>query len=267
MASVQQVLAVAAHEVDLHVVEMPRGSNCVKYNDWYYGRHVSGSQYAWCAAFVSWVAAMSGAANVIPRHAYTVSGASWFQSQGAWGATPRVGAIVYFRWPGIGRISHVGIVESIRPDGSIVTIEGNTDEQGGRTGGCVMRKIRHAYIAGYGYPAYGGQSSVIPPYAPAQAGKLVVDGDFGPATVRRLQQSLNSTGARPGLAVDGGFGPMSKRALQGRLHQTNGPVAVDGVLGPQTTRALQRNVGASVDGQWGPMTTSALQRTLNARNL
>ena len=37
------------------VVEMPSGSNKVKYNTAYYGREVSGRAYPWCMAFVWWV--------------------------------------------------------------------------------------------------------------------------------------------------------------------------------------------------------------------
>src|SRR4051812_7074846 len=82
--------------------------------------------------------------------------------------------------------------------------------------------------------------------------QLVVDGVFGPATIRALQRAL-------GVAVDGQFGPVTQKALQSRLG-----VAADGVIGPITIRALQRRVGATVDGQWGPETTKALQRALNA---
>src|SRR5207249_4164259 len=49
---------------------------------------------------------------------------------------------------------HVGLVEAVRADSSIVTIEGNTDERGGGSGGKVMRHVRRANIAGYGYPQY-----------------------------------------------------------------------------------------------------------------
>lgn len=42
-------------EWQLGVVEMPSGSNKVKYNTAYYGREVSGGAYAWCMAFVWWV--------------------------------------------------------------------------------------------------------------------------------------------------------------------------------------------------------------------
>ena len=30
------------------------GTNNVKYNDWYYGRNVSGASYTWCAELESW---------------------------------------------------------------------------------------------------------------------------------------------------------------------------------------------------------------------
>ena len=54
---------------------------------------------------------------------------------------------------GIDRIRHVGIVESVRADGSIVTIEGNS---GTNFGGSVVRRIRRTGIVGYGIPDYDG---------------------------------------------------------------------------------------------------------------
>lgn len=120
------------------------------------------------------------------------------------------------------------------------------------------RAFRYLHIIDGGAPT--------PPPSPSRP-QLVVDGDFGPLTIERLQQSLNITGANPVLVVDRDFGPMTKRALQARLNKTNPPVAVDGDIGPQTVKALQRNVGATVDGDWGPQTTRALQVALNAREL
>lgn len=43
-------------------------------------------------------------------------------------------------------------MERVLGDGSIATIEGNTDSPSGHTGGRVMRKLRRTGIAGYGYP-------------------------------------------------------------------------------------------------------------------
>lgn len=92
--------------------------------------------------------------TLIGWFAYTPSHAEWFKRQKRWGTTPKVGAIVFFHWPSMGRIAHVGIVEAIRADGSIVTIEANTNPSGSRDGGGVYRMVRRANIAGYGYPAY-----------------------------------------------------------------------------------------------------------------
>ena len=47
-----RLVQIAAGQVG--VKESPANSNNVKYNTWYYGRKVSGADYAWCAAFVCW---------------------------------------------------------------------------------------------------------------------------------------------------------------------------------------------------------------------
>ena len=102
-------------------------------------------------------------------------------------------------------------------------------------------------------PAVVPSLSVITTTAPAKPGPLVVDGAFGPQTVRRLQAVI-------GAAVDGQWGPASRRKLQAWLG-----VTTDGIVGPITVKALQRRVGSYPDGAWGPATTKALQRYLNAR--
>lgn len=244
----------------LGIVENPLGSNNVPYNVWYYGRVVTGSSYPWCAVFVSYVAEMVGAiaAAIIPRHAYTPSGASWFKARGRFGSTPRVGAIAYYNISGLDRISHCGIVETVFPDGTWIAIEGNTDVHGGRTGGKVMRQHRSRVGAGggFGYPDYAES----PPPPPPRREPLVVDGDLGPATIRRWQQIM-------GTPVDGVISePRSSlvEAVQ-RYFVNRGyrDLAVDGALGPRTISVLQGYLGASVDGDFGPQTTMALQRRLN----
>lgn len=42
--------------------EKPSGSNCVKYNDWYYRRSVSGPAYPWRIVFMQWLAHAAGLA-------------------------------------------------------------------------------------------------------------------------------------------------------------------------------------------------------------
>lgn len=255
-------------EGEIGYAESPPGSNHTKYCDWY------GLTGPWCDMFQCWAFDRAGASAAIGgKFAYTPAHANWFRKNGQWGTTPKVGALVFFAW-NLGRIAHVGFVTGVNSDGSIETIEGNTDEAGGRTGGKVMRRRRNSGIVGYGYPAYDNSPApppVAPPVAPPipqpvapPAQGLAVDGDFGPATIKALQQTLNDTGANPKLAVDGQYGPGTKRALQARLNYTNGPVAIDGNVGPQTIRALQAHVGVAQDGNWGPYTTKKLQETINA---
>jgi peptidoglycan hydrolase-like protein with peptidoglycan-binding domain len=232
--------------------ESPVGSNHTPVNDWYADRH--GSAYRatpWCDIAVSYAAAASGnTAAVMGDHAWTVEHANAFQSAGRWfagAAGCRPGDVIFFDWNGskaISRIDHVGVVEAAYSDGTIGTIEANTDDR------CMRRRRSPGVIAGYGRPAYDG--------TPAPARQLLaVDGVFGPLSTMALQRALNAHGA--GLAVDGQYGPLTRKALQRHLG-----VAADGVVGPITVRALQRRVGASVDGAWGPQTTRALQRALNA---
>lgn len=146
MAAVDSVLAAARSK--LGVAENPAGSNQVEFATW---AGIAGQP--WCAAFVSWCLTEGGAMDV-PRFVYCPTGAAAYKQSGRFGAVPRLGSVVFFQWPGTDRACHVGLVEMVRADSSIVTIEGNTDERGGGSGGKVMRQVRRANIAGYGYPQY-----------------------------------------------------------------------------------------------------------------
>jgi hypothetical protein len=148
MATAKDILDRARSQLGAH--EVPAGSNHTKYNDWY------GITGPWCAMFVSWCFFHEGLplpASVVKGFAYTPAGAAWFQRRGRWSRTPKPGHIVFFDWPndGVNRISHVGIVESVRSDGTVICIEGNT---GSAYGGSVMRRERRVGIVGYGVPDY-----------------------------------------------------------------------------------------------------------------
>jgi hypothetical protein len=56
--------------------------------------------------------------------AQTPAGAGWFKRRGRWTVELARGCVVF----------HVGSVEEVRQDGSILTIEGNADPRGGRAG-------------------------------------------------------------------------------------------------------------------------------------
>lgn len=226
MATADQVLNVARSTLGEH--EDPPGSNQIRFATW---AGIPG--LAWCAAWLCWVLDQAGALDV-PRFVWTPSGAQAYSDRGRFDSQPAVGSVVFFAWPGVGRISHVGLVETVRPDGAIVTIEGNTDERGGGTGGKVMRHVRRAHIVGYGHPAYDGATAPQAPVpGPAATGPLLRRGSRGEA-VRRLQARLNAHGAR--LAVDGIFGPLTERAV--RAYQQERRLAVDGIVGPQTWASL-----------------------------
>lgn len=102
-----------------------------------------------------------------------------------------------------------------------------------------------AFQSSYGLTADGiwGPSSDA-------VGFLVVDGQWGEATTRRLQKGL-------GVTVDGALGPQTWTAIQKGLG-----INADGVPGPITYKALQRALGVTADGEFGVASTKALQSWL-----
>lgn len=85
--------------------------------------------------------------------------ADWAKQQGRWhnyNETPHRGWISFYDWSGgHKKRDHVGIVESVNSDGSIIAIEGNTAVGNDSNGGEVMERNRsRTYITGYFEPAY-----------------------------------------------------------------------------------------------------------------
>ncbi|MEV4005359.1 CHAP domain-containing protein [Actinomadura sp. NPDC049753] len=105
----------------------------------------------WCDMFVSWVGEQIGFSDQVGSDAWTVAHARWFQEHGRWGTEPKPGAIVFFAWDGgesVDDIEHVGMVVKKVDDGTIETVEGNTDN-------AVRIKERSTdVVVGYGYPDY-----------------------------------------------------------------------------------------------------------------
>lgn len=121
-----------------------------KENETKYGKAMGANYLPWCGSFVMWCAKKAGV--VIPNCISTAAGAAAFQAKKQWQdaemATPEVGDLAFFDFPGDGvdRISHIGIVIGVQEDKGLVhTIEGNTssDKKGDqRNGGEVCFKVR-----------------------------------------------------------------------------------------------------------------------------
>lgn len=148
--------------LELGVTEWPKGSNEVKYNDAYYGKKVSGKDYAWCLTFLWWVFQTAG-----ERTAFFGGGKTarcsvllrWYQEQGLTVPVGQVqrGDIVMLNFSDGISADHCGLV--IERDGNTVkTVEGNTSpgEEGSQdNGGCVAFKTRYPYqIVGVCRPQY-----------------------------------------------------------------------------------------------------------------
>lgn len=136
MTTVKDILDRARGE--LGVTEASK--NLTKYGDWY---GLNGQP--WCAIFVSWVFYHEGLplAFTTPKGFAAVQvGISKFKAMGRWYTSgPKPGDLVFFTY------SHVGIVESVNGDGSIVSIEGNSSDR--------VQQVKHkSDILGYGRPNY-----------------------------------------------------------------------------------------------------------------
>ena len=223
-----------------------------KYGQWY-GDGMSGNP--WCAIFVSWCAAYSGNADVIPKHAYTPSGVAWFKARGQYRkgiAGIRPGDIVYYDFPPKQRIQHVGIVEMVGK-GGIYVIEGNTSSKNQSNGGCVQRKWRTVAggIDGYGRPAYANSGSSTGSSTPAQ------NQGYSKDWMRKIQEKLNRLGY--GLEVDGLLGPKTGAATKD--FQSKNGLEVDGVPGQNTNAKLDQVLAQPSSGR---PNCSALQGAVRA---
>lgn len=116
-----------------------------------YPNHFGRGAEPWCADFVSYVMQKSGGDMNDP---YCPSIVNQLKRDGNWKgrSNPQPGDIVLFDWDGDRVADHVGIVERVNADGTIATIEGNTDHpQTGREG--VWRRTRSlGVILGFGHP-------------------------------------------------------------------------------------------------------------------
>ena len=160
MPTVNDVLQLALSQVG--TTENAAGGS--KFNQWFmstpyakqgaeqYGGSISDyANASWCDMFVSWVGDRLGVKGM-GDNAFTPAHARWFVRQGRWGHVPEPGAVVFFSWSddkSIDGIDHVGLVIRDNHDGTIQTVEGNTDNA------VRVRTRPVSQVVGYGYPEYG----------------------------------------------------------------------------------------------------------------
>lgn len=221
MTAAAELVAVAQGE--LGYTETGPGPNRTKYGEWF------GMQDAWCGIFVSWCADRAGAAAVIPRFAWTPSGAQWFIARQAFDEHPRVGDIAFYDL-GAGRISHCGVVVQVHNDSGWESIEGNSGTDTNR----VVQHTRHSVgqRGGFGHPHWSGPAPSTPDRNSIRLGSR---GASVQIAQMRLVLALDAAG-RGRIAVDGIFGKATDAAV--RWFQADRGLSVDGIIGQHTWDAL-----------------------------
>lgn len=186
---------------------------------------------AWCDAFVDWCfykAFGTDNAKVLlcgSFNDYTPISAQLYKNNGRWGATPKIGAQIFFK--NNTRIYHTGLVYDFDKT-YVYTIEGNTSGASGvvANGGGVCKKkykLTNSKIAGYGYPNYDEEKvsdTIMPTIKKGSKGTAVkvwqvilgfkgtdIDGDFGANT----QKKTIAFQKKHGLNPDGVVGPATWR--------------------------------------------------------
>lgn len=221
--SVQQAvdlfLIIAASQIGYHEGKSKSGewNNDTMFGVWY-GMNFA----AWCAIFVSWCASVAGFSKIIPKHAYTPDGHSWFASRGladgrkppnrkgvaATGrGKPRAGDIMYVYSASNGRISHVGIVEEVLAGGYVRSIEGNTNTTGSASGDGVYRLKRRVEARLYFcHPQYSAVVSKQAPAKPPAAPPVIPPKEEDPFDMLTKADIQSATQAGTEAALDAKLG-------------------------------------------------------------
>ena len=280
--SAKKILDVTRSQVGVREGRLSSGSwnNQVKYNDWYV--EVTGHNWfrnaAWCAIFVSWVAAQAGVStDVIPRHAGTPAGLEWFKKRGlvSQGRDPRPGDVFYVYYKSQGMVGHVGFVESVA-NGWVTTIEGNTNTTGSSQGNGVYRLRRRItsdlYFCHPKYAALPAASTPPPQPSPplkpiaekvatmvgavsVKALKAARDADPSMTgsplgvyanQVYTLETALAKTGWLDKRYVDGHYGTTTVAAVQGFQRKHSGSSKPDGWMGKLELGLLFRLAGMKI---------------------
>lgn len=231
MAKANDIIKIAEKEIG--VTEYPPNSNNVKYNTWYYGREVSGSNYAWCCVFIEWIFRDTGLLKKTGRCTVLMD---WFKQKGKYTTTPHVGDLVFYNFDkkkDVNTAKHIGIVVEVG-NGYVYSIEGNTsaDSKGSQdNGGMVARRKRNlSSIVGFGMVDYS--DSV--PLKPATERRQLKLGCIG-EDVKELHKELRKH--QYGVYESNNKFDATTQACV--MHfQTVNHLKVDGIVGKETYKAL-----------------------------
>lgn len=177
---------------EIGTTESPAGSN----KNPYAAEAGHGNGYPWCQTFVNAIAKRVGLTlpEGVRRTAYTPTAVNEWKKAGAWHATPAVGDLAYFQFDSDPQVDHVGVVERVNPDGTLVTIEGNTsrtDSGSQSNGGGVFRRVRKpSLVKGFARPVYSSEDEV-----PQGNPKVIVKAGSVEANLLTLYPTL--FGSRP----------------------------------------------------------------------
>lgn len=212
MPTVEQTLSCARSQ--LGYAEPGRGdrpgTQVTKYGIWYasWSHQPAYKDTYWCAMFQSWTLSVAGfTPQAAGRFGNCNPWIAWLKSKGMWSRTPIPGALVFFDWTGDGRAEHIGMVESVRGDGRVVTLEGNASVPGRNDG--VYRLVRKGGIVGYGHLPYSKpakpapkQAAVFRPVSKSMGGPVKIIGE--PVNLCTADARLRNWSACPMMAR--GFG-------------------------------------------------------------
>ncbi len=249
-----QVLGLARKQIGVKATNYRR----CKYNTWYYGVEVSGTNYHWCETFIQWLFAQLKASSMLYGKTANCGqqGAYFKKKKRLVTSGYKVGDIVFFHWtnsksswvPECYSLDHVGIIEKVNADGTYTTIEGNT---GSSNNGEVMRRTRYAYqISCAGRPDYKVEKVVKK--------KIDEDGRWGVETTKRAQEVF-------GTPVDGKISNQNKKYAEkntGLLATTFEWKTKPNKKGSQLIKAIQKKVGAKVTGIMDTDTIKSMQKWL-----
>ncbi|MBQ6626370.1 MAG: CHAP domain-containing protein [Ruminococcus sp.] len=159
-----QVLELARSQIGTKATDVKR----CKYNKWYYGTDVSGSEFDWCEVFIQWLFYKLNASDMLYVKTANVGCQAWYFKNAGKLVTKnyKKGDIVIFHWSdakstwisGMYSLDHIGIIESVNNDGTLTTIEGNT---GSTKNGEVKRCTRYmSQVACACRPSYKAEPKI-----------------------------------------------------------------------------------------------------------